>query len=58
MVFRYPDQQQWIIRATNGNGLIYCKSRDEAKQKLQSIFRVNLFSPHFHFNQTFHIHLG
>ncbi len=41
-MFRYPNQQQWIIRATNGNGIIYCKTRDEAQEKLQSTFRVNL----------------
>jgi hypothetical protein len=41
-LIRYPNQQQWIIRATNGNGIVHCKTRDEALQILKSVFRVRI----------------
>ncbi|CAF1009471.1 unnamed protein product [Adineta steineri] len=40
---KYPNQQQWIIRATNGNKMVHCKTRDETLQTLKEIFQDHLF---------------
>jgi hypothetical protein len=37
---RHLNQQQWIIRATNGNGIIHCKTREETLQTLKVAFQV------------------
>ena len=37
---RDPTQQQWIVRATTGNGLIHCKGQDEALQTIKAVFQV------------------
>ncbi|CAF2709014.1 unnamed protein product [Rotaria sp. Silwood2] len=40
---KYPNQQQWIIRSTNGNRIVNCKTRDETRQTLKEVFQDNLF---------------
>lgn len=40
---QHPNQQQWIIRAIQGNDKIYCKTRDETLQTLKSAFQVRKF---------------
>jgi len=37
---RYPNQQSWIVRATNGNGLINCKTQEETIQTVKAVFEV------------------
>ncbi len=46
-LFRYPNQQQWIIRATNGDEIMNCKTRNEALQTLKTAFRVKIFENSF-----------
>ncbi|CAF1389651.1 unnamed protein product [Adineta ricciae] len=38
-----PNQQQWIIRGTHGNGIINCKSPDEAMQTIKAVFDDHIF---------------
>ncbi|CAF1350061.1 unnamed protein product [Rotaria sordida] len=40
---KYPNQEQWIIRATNGNGLINCKTREETMQTVKAVFEDHIF---------------
>ena len=38
-----PNQQKWIVRATNGNGLIHCKNHDETLQTIKAVFQDHIF---------------
>jgi phosphoribosylamine-glycine ligase len=40
---KYSNQQQWIIRATHGNGLINCKTQDETIQTIKAVFQDHIF---------------
>jgi phosphoribosylamine-glycine ligase len=40
---KYPNQQQWIVRATNGNGLINCKTQNETIQTIKAVFQDYIF---------------
>ncbi|CAF4545432.1 unnamed protein product, partial [Rotaria sp. Silwood1] len=40
---KYPNQEQWVIRATNGNGLINCKTREETIQTIKAVFEDHIF---------------
>jgi phosphoribosylamine-glycine ligase len=38
-----PNQHQWIVRATNGNGLIHCRNHDETLQTIKAVFQDHIF---------------
>ena len=38
-----PNQQQWIVRASNGNDVIHCKTRDETIQTMKAVFDDHIF---------------
>ncbi|CAF1417401.1 unnamed protein product [Adineta steineri] len=40
---KYPNQQEWIVRSTNGNGLINCKTQDETIQTVKAVFDDHIF---------------
>ena len=38
-----PNQQQWIVRATHGTGVINCKSQEETLQTIRAVFQDHIF---------------
>ena len=42
-VQEFPNQQQWIVRATHGTGMINCKSQDETLQTIKAVFQDQIF---------------
>ena len=38
---KYPDQNEWIVRATDGHESIFCKSRDETKETIRAALQVS-----------------
>ncbi|UJR09324.1 hypothetical protein I4U23_013567 [Adineta vaga] len=40
---KYPNQQEWIVRATHGNGLINCRSQEETIQTIRAVFEDHIF---------------
>ncbi|CAF3421995.1 unnamed protein product [Rotaria socialis] len=39
---KHPNQHQWIVRATTGNGLINCRNREEALQTVKAVFEDHI----------------